>query len=125
VHPNVKLDHITLAVGATGACSAIGMSVTSRFKVEFEVPCGGSCGWAWWRSRTMPDLHCFWSNSTNPVLSGQSSCTIQITDVDTLFQRPDRFRQKLLPNPGSNSGDMALLSPIPTAICCTSMTRHQ
>ena len=57
------------------------------FKVEFEAPCGGSCGLGVVAIQDDAGFTVFLEQFDKTVLRGQSSCTIQIADVDTLFQR--------------------------------------
>ncbi len=82
----VKLDHLSLPVSDWR---------TSRdwyvdgigFAVEFEAPEGGSRGSGVCALQDDAGLTIFLDQTDPPILSGQSSYTLQVDDVDALYAR--------------------------------------
>ncbi|HEU5352078.1 MAG TPA: VOC family protein [Terracidiphilus sp.] len=82
----VKIDHLTLAVRDWKRSR--GWYVTHLgFKVEFELPQGGSAGLGVAAIQDDAGLTVFLEQFQQPILSGQSSYTLQVQDVDSLFEQ--------------------------------------
>jgi catechol 2,3-dioxygenase-like lactoylglutathione lyase family enzyme len=82
----VKLDHLTLAV-RDWKLSRDWYVGRLGFRLEFEVPQGGAAGLGVAAIQDDADLTVFLEQFDPPILSGQSSYTIQIDNVDGLFER--------------------------------------
>lgn len=82
----VTLDHLTLAV-QDWKSSRDWYVGHLGFKVEFEIPQGGRSGLGVAAIQDDAGLTVFLEQFDEPVLSGQSSYTLQVDDVDALFER--------------------------------------
>jgi catechol 2,3-dioxygenase-like lactoylglutathione lyase family enzyme len=81
----VKIDHLTLAVRDWKRSRDWYVNHLG-FKVEFEVPQGGSSGCGVAAIQDDAGLTVFLEQFEEPILSGQSSHTIQVENVDSLFE---------------------------------------
>jgi catechol 2,3-dioxygenase-like lactoylglutathione lyase family enzyme len=82
----VKLDHLTIAV-SNWKRSRDWYVGHLGFRVEFERPQGGAAGWGVVALQDDSGLTIFLEQFAGSILSGQSSYTIQVDDVDALFAR--------------------------------------
>ena len=80
----VKLDHLALAVTDWRQSRDWYVGYLD-FKVEFEAPQGGAEGLGVAAIQDDAGLTVFLEQFSPPILSGQSSYTIQVDDVDALF----------------------------------------
>jgi catechol 2,3-dioxygenase-like lactoylglutathione lyase family enzyme len=81
-----KLDHLTIAVSDWMASRDWYVDQLG-FTVEFEIPRGGAARLGVAALQDENGLTVFLEQFAGPILSGQGSCTIQVEDVDALFER--------------------------------------
>ena len=82
----VKLDHLMIAVSDWKASRDWYVGYLG-FSVEFEVPDGGYAGLGVAALQDDAGLSVFIEQRNEPILSGQSSYTLQIDDVDEAYSR--------------------------------------
>ncbi|MGH6889878.1 MAG: VOC family protein [Rhizomicrobium sp.] len=82
----MKLDHLSLPV-RDWRKSRDWYVETLGFTAEFEVPRGGRAGSGVAAIQDDSGLTVFLEQVAEPILSGQSSYTIQVDDVDETFER--------------------------------------
>jgi catechol 2,3-dioxygenase-like lactoylglutathione lyase family enzyme len=97
----VKLDHLTLAV-RDWKISREWYVGHLGFKVEFEVPQGGRSGSGVAAIQDDAGLTVFLEQFDEPILSGQSSYTIQVEDVDALFEKLSTAGLMFVAKPGKH-----------------------
>lgn len=97
----VKLDHLTLAV-RDWKNSRDWYVGHLGFKVEFEIPQGGASRSGVAAIQDDAGLTVFLEQFDEPILSGQSSYTIQVKDVDALFERLSDAGLQFVANPGKH-----------------------
>ena len=97
----VKLDHLTLAV-RDWKMSRDWYVNHLGFKIEFEVPEGGGSGSGVAAIQDDAGLTVFLEQIDEPILSGQSSYTIQVDDVDALFERLSAAGLRFTAKPGKH-----------------------
>jgi catechol 2,3-dioxygenase-like lactoylglutathione lyase family enzyme len=82
----VKLDHLSLPV-SDWKRSSDWYVVHFGFRLEFEVPRGGRAGLGVAALQDDAGLTLFFEQVDGPVRSGQAAYTLQVDDVDRLYER--------------------------------------
>ncbi|MBU6297738.1 MAG: VOC family protein [Alphaproteobacteria bacterium] len=94
-----KLDHLSLAVKDCRR-SRDWYAGGLGFKVEFEIPQGGHEGLGVVAIQDAAGFTVFLEQTSKPILSGQSSYTIQVDDVDKLWERLSQAGIAFISKPG-------------------------
>lgn len=97
----VLLDHLTIAVRDWKASRDWYVRCLG-FKVEFEIPEGGKAGHGVAALQDDAGFTVFLEQFDEPILSGQSSYTIQVDDVDALYQRLSKSGVEFLAVPAKH-----------------------
>lgn len=97
----VKLNHLTIAV-RDWRISRDWYVDHLGFKLEFEIPQGGGARYGVAAIQDDAGFTVFLEQFDRPILSGQSSYTIQVEDVDALFERLSAVGLKFTAKPGKH-----------------------